>query len=65
LEHMKELAAKDADFYYEGKKISAKKALNIVSKNESLNFKVKEKNLDKPVVYITKAPIVHEKKKQD
>ena len=65
LEHMKELAAKGADFYYEGEKISAKKAINIVSKNEGLNFKVKEKNQEKPVVYITKAPIVHEVKKQN
>ncbi|WP_115461092.1 M56 family metallopeptidase [Winogradskyella aurantiaca] len=65
LEHVKELAAKDADFYYEGKKISAKKAINIVSENEGLNFRVKEKNREKPEVYITKAPIVHEKKKQD
>jgi hypothetical protein len=52
LEHMKELVQKGATFYYEGKEINPKDAIDVVSKNQNLNIKVDEKTLQKPRVYI-------------
>ena len=57
LEHMKKLAKEDADFYYEGRKITAKQAIHIVKKNDLLNIQVKDCDGKRTEVRITKNPI--------
>lgn len=54
LEHMKQLAKEDADFYYEGKKITAQQAIHIVRKNDFVNIQVKDCNGKRTEVRISK-----------
>lgn len=56
-EHMKEMAKKGAVFYYEGKKISAKKAIKIAEENENINIQVKDHDSKKPIVKLSTKPI--------
>jgi len=56
-EHMKELAAKGAVFYYEGKEISGKEAIKITKELKNINIQVRAHNSKKPVVKLSKDPI--------
>jgi hypothetical protein len=56
-EHMKELAAKGAIFYYEGKQITGKEAVDIARSNKEINILVRDHDSKKPIVKLTKDPI--------
>jgi beta-lactamase regulating signal transducer with metallopeptidase domain len=58
LDHVIKMAKKDAVFYYEGNKISSDKAIELLKKNKKLNIDTRSKNLTKPIVKISKEPIV-------
>ncbi len=58
LEHVREMAEKDAIFYYEGKKISSDKAIKIIKKNKSINIDSRRSNTDKPTVRLSTKPII-------
>ena len=63
LDYVIKMAKKDATFYYEGKKITSDKAIALLKENKNLNIetnKVKDSKTSK--VWITKAPIIIEKK---
>ncbi len=60
LDHVIEMAKADATFYYEGKKISSDKAIEILKKNESVNIDINGKDGKKPVVKLSKDPSVIE-----
>jgi hypothetical protein len=53
LDHVIEMAKKDAIFYYEGKSISSDKAIEIVKNNNSINISSKGSNSKQPTVYLT------------
>ncbi len=56
--HIKLMIEKDAVFYYEGKKISSNKALDIITENPKLNVQTRiDHNSSSPKVYISKKPI--------
>ncbi|HSM63733.1 MAG TPA: M56 family metallopeptidase, partial [Gillisia sp.] len=57
-EHMKELAEKGAVFFFEGKEISGKEAIRITKEIKSINIQVREINSEKPIVKLSKDPIV-------
>ncbi|GAB5398852.1 MAG: hypothetical protein Aureis2KO_04370 [Aureisphaera sp.] len=58
LEHVKKMAGKGAIFYYEGKKITASKAISLVKQdNDQLNIQSSGYNSSKPTVKISKEPI--------
>ena len=63
LEYVKSMAESNAIFYYEGKRISAKEAISIVRKNESINLKTKKSDTRTPEVYLSKRPMVKEIKR--
>lgn len=63
LDHIIDMAKKNAIFYLEGKQISSDKAIETLKKNKRLNIETKNSNTKQPKVYISKAPIVIEKKK--
>jgi len=56
-EHMKELAAKGAVFYYEGKQITGKEAVKIARSNKEINILIRDHDSKKPVVKLSKDPI--------
>ncbi len=56
-EHMKELAAKGAIFYYEGKEISGKEAIKIARTNKEINILIRDHDSKKPIVKLSKEPI--------
>jgi hypothetical protein len=53
------MAKKEADFYYEGKKINSDKAIELFKKNKSLNINSSGINSKTPWVKITKAPVTN------
>lgn len=57
LDHVIEMAKADATFYYEGKKISSDKAIEILKKNESVNIDINGKDGKRPVVKLSKDPL--------
>lgn len=57
LDHVIDMAKKGAEFYYEGKKISSDRAIELLKKNKSLNIDSRSKNSKKPIVRISKEPI--------
>ncbi|WP_052188231.1 M56 family metallopeptidase [Cellulophaga sp. Hel_I_12] len=57
LDHLIDMAKKDATFYYEDKEISSDKAIELLKKNKNLNIDSKGFNSDKPIVLISKNPI--------
>ncbi|WP_420321477.1 M56 family metallopeptidase [Flagellimonas sp.] len=62
LDHVKKMAAKGAVFYYEGKQISAEKAIKLVKNNKSLNIDSRgDTKSGKPTVKISKDPIIIER----
>ncbi len=59
-EHVIKMAKKGAVFYYEGKKISSEKAIQLIKRNKHLNISSKGSNSKRPVVHISSKPIVIE-----
>ncbi len=59
-EHMKELAKQNAVFYYNGKSINAKKAIELTESNLNIHIQVLEHNSKKPIVKLSTKPIVIE-----
>ncbi len=57
LDHMIEMAKKGAIFYYEDKKISSDKAIEIVKKNSNINIQVRDHDSKKPIVKLSTKPI--------
>lgn len=62
-EYIKKMAKTNAKFFYEGKPISSKEAISIVNKNQGLYIKTKKSDTRTPEVYLTKAPIIKEIKR--
>ncbi|MEM7085272.1 MAG: M56 family metallopeptidase [Bacteroidota bacterium] len=62
LDHIIGMAKKGATFYYEGKKVSSDKAIELVKKNRDLNIHSTGIDAKKPVVKISKEPIYLKKK---
>jgi beta-lactamase regulating signal transducer with metallopeptidase domain len=60
LDHVVEMAKKDATFYFEGKKISSDKAIDLLKKNKNLNIDSRGFKSKRPVVRISAQPIVIE-----
>ncbi|MEZ4780758.1 MAG: M56 family metallopeptidase [Flavobacteriaceae bacterium] len=60
LDHVIDMAKKDAKFYLEGKEISSDQAIKTLKENKHLNIKTIDKDAKQPKVYITKNPIVIE-----
>ncbi len=58
MDHVVEIAKKDAVFYYEGKNISSDKAIAILKKNKKINLRTRHKGLKKPIVELSTKPIV-------
>ena len=58
MDHVVEMAKKDAVFYYEGKKISSDKAIAILKKNKKINLRTRQKGLIKPIVELSTKPII-------
>ncbi len=56
-EHMQELANNGAVFFYEGKKISSKKAIEIVKDSHHIQIQVTQENSEKPVVRISESDV--------
>lgn len=61
IDHVIEMAKKGATFYYEGEKVSADKAIELLKKDKDLNIQSTGSNSKKPTVKITKAPIYLDK----
>ncbi len=57
LDHIIEMAKKGATFFYEDKKISSDKAIELLKKNESLNISTTKSQSKNPQVRISKKPI--------
>ncbi|MBU2947721.1 M56 family metallopeptidase [Zobellia uliginosa] len=56
LDYAIDMAKKGATFFYEGKKVSSNKAIDLLKKNKELNIESREKN-GKAEVRITKEPV--------
>ncbi|WP_405410719.1 M56 family metallopeptidase [Maribacter sp. Asnod1-A12] len=56
LDYAIDMAKKGATFFYEGKKVSSDKAIDLLKKNKELNIESREKN-GKAEVRITKEPV--------
>ena len=61
LEHIKEVAAKGAIFYYEGKRIPSEKAIALFQSSEALNLVTNHTNDGDYIVHISTEPIVIKK----
>ncbi|OBX24976.1 BlaR1 peptidase M56 [Gelidibacter algens] len=57
LDHVIEMAKKNAVFFYEGKSISSDEAVRVLKVNGELNINTKQLHSKQPQVYITKEPI--------
>ncbi|MEM1258822.1 MAG: M56 family metallopeptidase [Bacteroidota bacterium] len=57
LDHVIEMAKKGATFFYEDKKISSDRAIELLKKNKNLNIETIGTNSKNPKVKISKAPI--------
>lgn len=60
LDHMVDMAKKDAKFYLEGKEISSDEAIKALKENKHLNIQTLDSSSKQPKVYISKNPIVIE-----
>ncbi|MDY7395878.1 M56 family metallopeptidase [Aureibaculum sp. 2210JD6-5] len=56
-DHMIEMAKQGALFYYEDKKITSDKAIELTKKNKSINIQVLGNGSSKPIVKLSKKPI--------
>ncbi len=59
-DHMIEMAKKGATFYFEGKKISSDRAIEITKSRKNINIQVIGHDSKKPVVKLSKQPITVE-----
>lgn len=59
-DHMIEMAKKGALFYYEDKKITSDKAIELTKKNKSINIQILGNGSSKPIVQLSKKPITVE-----
>lgn len=57
LDHVIAMAKKGADFYYEGKKITSDRAIELVKSNTDLNIDSRSSKTNKPTVRISTKPI--------
>ncbi len=57
LDHVIEMAKKGATFYYEGKKVTSDKGIELLKKNEDLNIQITGESSKNPTVKISKEPI--------
>ena len=57
INHIISMAKKGADFYFENRKISSDKAIDLLQKQKNLNIETKRKSSSKPQVRISKNPI--------
>ncbi|WP_250433205.1 M56 family metallopeptidase [Hanstruepera flava] len=62
LDHVIEMAKKNATFYLEGKEISSDKAIEILKVNKSMNISTKNSSSKNPKVYLSKEPITIKEK---
>ncbi len=62
LDHVVEMAKKDANFYFEGKKITSDKAIEIIKSDNDLSISTQTKGLKKPLVNITTHPVITDDK---
>jgi hypothetical protein len=60
LDHVIDMAKKDALFYLEGKEISSDEAIEALKENKHLNIQTLDSSSKQPKVYISKKPIVIE-----
>ncbi|MGB5665452.1 MAG: M56 family metallopeptidase [Maribacter sp.] len=60
LDHVIEMAKKDATFYFEGKEITSDKAIDLLKKNKNLNIDSRGSKGKRPVVRIFAQPIIIE-----
>jgi len=60
LDHVVDMAKKDAKFYLEGKEISSDEAIKALKENKHLNIQTLDSSSKQPKVYISKNPIVIE-----
>ena len=56
-DYMIQMAKKGALFYYEDKKITSDKAIEITKKNKNINIQVLGHGSSKPIVKLSKKPI--------
>ncbi|MBM1105668.1 M56 family metallopeptidase [Aurantibacter crassamenti] len=57
LDHIIEMAKKDAIFYFEKKEISADEAIKLLKENDEINIESKKSKDNKPIVKLTTEPI--------
>ena len=60
LDHVVDMAKKDAKFYLEGKEISSDEAIKALKENKHLNIQTLDSSSKQPKVYISKNPVVIE-----
>ncbi|VAW12104.1 Regulatory sensor-transducer, BlaR1/MecR1 family / TonB-dependent receptor [hydrothermal vent metagenome] len=60
LDHVIEMAKKDAVFYHEGKEITSDKAIQILKNSTKINIDTRRSNSDRPVVRLSSKPIIIE-----
>ncbi len=65
LDHVVEMAKKDAIFYFEGKEISSNEAIKKLKQNKKINIRTYNKDSNKPKVYLSTKPIVVETKEKN
>ena len=56
IEFVEEMAKKDAEFYYNGKKISAAKAIEILESSDKISLRAKHTGLKRPIVELSDEP---------
>jgi hypothetical protein len=56
VDHIIEMAKKGATFYYEGKKVSSDRAIELIKSDEDLNIQTTKTNSKNPQVRISKSP---------
>ena len=57
LDHVIEMAKKNASFYYDGKAVSSDEAISILKKDQHLNIATQGSDSNRPQVYISTQPI--------
>tara|TARA_R110002012_G_scaffold312248_1_gene522700 strand:- start:268752 stop:271196 length:2445 start_codon:yes stop_codon:yes gene_type:complete len=60
LDHVIQMAKKDASFFYEGKSVSSDRAIALLKSNRELNILTRNTDSNIPRVFITKDPINHD-----
>ena len=63
LDHVIDMAKKGATFYYEGKKVTSDKAIELLKENENLNIQSTGTSSKSPKVKISTSPIILKKSK--